>query len=43
MYIGWSYQGLARQADSENTIEVRHTLLQQKQQQQQQQQEQQTH
>lgn len=22
MYIGWSYQGLARQADSENTIEV---------------------
>jgi hypothetical protein len=23
MYIGWSYQGLARQADSENTIEVR--------------------
>jgi tRNA U38,U39,U40 pseudouridine synthase TruA len=36
MYIGWSYQGLARQADSENTIEVRHTLLQQQQHQQQQ-------
>jgi hypothetical protein len=32
MYIGWSYQGLARQADSENTIEVRLALKQQQQQ-----------
>jgi tRNA pseudouridine38/39 synthase len=22
MYVGWSYHGFARQADSENTIEV---------------------
>jgi len=22
MYVGWSYQGFARQADSDNTIEV---------------------
>lgn len=26
LYVGWSYHGLARQADSDNTIEVRRGL-----------------